>query len=202
MTTAENGTDPVLVVKTITFGYDDDADRLFLDCSDPVTALRLWLTRRLTRRLLAAFAGALERSSPAVRKAPADARQEVMAMEHLMSLAVEQAAPQQPSPDAAAGDGTGPGVAQTEAASPPEDRRRAALVSRIDVEIHPTEFRLLLHSADNPLASVGLNRGEVHKVLAALDHWARVAEWDIAAAAGWLDGAERAAVSVIGRNAS
>ena len=79
----------MIEVKSINFGYDAVEDRLLLDCIGGDAARTLLLTRRITRRLLHGFANALETSSPAVRRAPAEVRREVIALEHFSSLAVE-----------------------------------------------------------------------------------------------------------------
>jgi hypothetical protein len=183
-------TDTVVDVRTVNFRYDEVEDRLFLDCIGAERKRTLLLTRRIARRLLHVFANALASSSPSVNKAPADARREVIALEHFSSLAVAQ-------PKAApAGEPEQAGDKGSQPVSLGQD-----LVWKVDVEIQPTLFRILLHSITDPLASLTLTRGDFHKLLAALDRWSVEAEWDIHGASGWLAGAEQA-ISGAGRTAS
>ena len=164
----------MLEVKRISFDYHEVEDRLHLDCGDGQTICRLLLTRRITRRLLSSFAQALVASSPAVSRAPADARREVMVLEHFASLAV----PAPPAEPVAAG-----------AAEATSDLGQT-VVWKVDVTIEPVLFKLTL------------TRGDFHKVLAALDRVAEAADWNIRAEAGWLDGAEALVTSASGRTAS
>ena len=152
----------------ISVGYDENEDRIFVDCNDNETACRLWLTRRITQRLLGAFVDVLERSSPRLLRTPADMRQDVIAFEHLSAIS-------RPEPVAPA---AGVGQAMADAG--------AALLYRVDVEIMPEAFRLVFHSPTEPKAGLTINRMELHKTLALLDQCATAAEWDVGGATEWL----------------
>ncbi len=174
-------------VKSLTFAYDETEDRILLGCSNDSQSRRLLLTRRITRRLLSAFANVLKTSSRAVKQAPADLRREVIVLEHLASLSAEQ-------PAAGGTVGAGDPAALADLGQ--------ALVWKVDVAVEPVLFTLSFHSTTAPLAALSLNRADFHKVLAALDHCALVAEWDVHAEAGWLGEAENVAASMERRNAS
>lgn len=175
----------MIEVTNIGFGYDENEDRLVVTCADGKQAQPLLVTRRIARRLLQGFANILEVSSPAVSRAPAGLRHEVIALEHFSSLA---AVPEgQPGP-------ADPGISPV--SLPP------TLAIKVDVEVHPTLFRLVIGSVSEPLVTLSLTRGDFHKLLAAFDHWANVAEWNIQGDAGWLNGAQAAVASIGGANAS
>jgi hypothetical protein len=176
----------MIEARSLQFRYDEVEDRLFLDCFGDESARTLLLTRRITRRLLHVFANALANSSPVLQRVPIEARQEVIALEHFSSLAA--AAP--------------PSASGPAAPAEPLPNLGQDLVWKVDIQIEPVLFRLVLHSPDAPLASLALTRGDFHKLLAVLDHWAVDAEWNIRGDAGWLNGAQEAAISGAGRNAS
>ena len=177
----------MIEVSNITFSYSEAEDRLLLNCAGQSAAQTLLLTRRVTRRLLGGFAEALVRTSPSLVKVPADLRREVIVLEHFSSLATEVGSGNQPGP-------TGEATSAEELGQ--------ALVWKVDLEIQPTMFRLAFHSGERPLVTLGLTRRDFHKLLAALDRWALVAEWNIRGDAGWLNDAEAIAVSPGGRSAS
>lgn len=176
-------------VKSVTFAYVEDEDRLRLDMSDGVNARTLLLTRRIMRRLLHAFANALVSSSRSVSRAPAEARREVFVLEHLSSLAADVGAP-----------ATEPGPSSPAQAAPAHLGQE--LVTRVDARVEPQTFRLSFHGVSGHLAMLELTRRDFHRFLSALDRAAQAAEWDIHQDAGWLNGAESIAASTSGRQAS
>jgi hypothetical protein len=155
---------------SISISYSEGDDRLFLDATGVQGAGRLILTRRITRRLLSAFVKLLEKSSVALTRAPADMRTEVIALEHLSAM-------QQPQ------EARGP--AQSGSALP--KAFDPMVVAKVDVQTLPRAFRLVFHSAQEPVASLTLNRQKFHRLLAALDRFATAAEWNIRDGAEWLD---------------
>lgn len=184
----------MIEAKRITFGYHDVEDRLRLVCSNEEKSRCLLLTRRITRRLLSSFAKVLATSSAAAARAPAAVRQEVLVLEHFSSLHDEtghgkmQDGPTETPPDAPP--------------PPPPVDLGTAVVWKVDVTIEPRLFKLVFHSTEEALVSLTLTRGDFHKLLSLLDHLAETAEWDIAAEAGWLSGAEALISSTGGRTAS
>ena len=155
----------------ISVGYDETEDRIFLDCSDAGARIRLWLTRRITQRILAAVAELLERSSPTLLKAPADMRQDVIAFEHLSALSAPEAPPATP--------GEGADGARI-------SDRGAALLHKVDIETQPYAFRLVFHAADGPKAGLTVIRTDLHKTLALFAQAASVAGWEMAGSGEWL----------------
>jgi hypothetical protein len=160
----------------IVVGYDENEDRIFVDCSDAEASCRLWLTRRITGRLLRAFVDLLERSNPSLLKTPADMRQDVIAFEHLSAIS---------RPEPPPGAGAGQAVADS----------GAALLHRVDVDVLPEAFRLVFHAATEPKAGLTINRTEFHKTLALLDQCATAAEWDVGGATEWLRAADAPSAS-------
>ena len=152
----------------ISVGYDENEDRIFIDCSDGKAACRLWLTRRITERLLSALVNVLERSSPRLLRTPAEMRLDVIAFEHLSAI-------NRPEPAAPA---TGADQAMIDTG--------AVLLHRVDVEVTPQAFRVLFHSTTEPRAGLTIDRTELHKTLALLDQCATAAEWDVGGATEWL----------------
>ena len=151
-------------------GYDENEDRIFIDFSDAESRCRLWLTRRLTRRLWSAIIDILERSSPTVSKTPADMRKEVIAFEHLSAISRPEPAAADPS------------------AQPPADKadRGAALLHKVDINFTQEAFRLVFHTAAEARAGLTVGRTELHKILALVDQCATAAEWDLGVATEWL----------------
>lgn len=191
----------MITAKTVDFTYDEVEDRLVLDCKDGAQCQRLLLSRRLARRLITVLAGSLERSSPTVRNAPAGVRREVMALEHVSSLA-ESPLREMPADDTGLDDDGNDDGDRDKTVTSRSERLAEALIKRVDMDSRSGKFHLLLYGtedAGDALARLAVNRGEMHRVLAALDHWARRAEWDIDADGGWLQGAEQAAMSAGGR---
>jgi len=149
-------------------GYDENEDRIFIDFSDASAQCRLWLTRRITRRLSNALADLLERSSPTLPKTPIDLRQEVIAFEHLSAL-------NRPEPASPPGEA---GKAMID--------RGAVLLHKVDINFTQDAFRLVFHSAAEPRAGLTVGRTELHKTLALIDQCATAAEWDLGLASEWL----------------
>ncbi|HLG87245.1 MAG TPA: hypothetical protein VKZ79_08615 [Alphaproteobacteria bacterium] len=164
----------MLEATRIAVGYDDNEDRIFIDFSGAERQCRLWLTRRITRRLWSAIMDILERSSPIASKTPADMRQEVIAFEHLSAIS-------RPEPAA----GAGPDAKPVE--------RSAALLAKVDISFTAESFRLVFHAAAEPAAALTIGRAELHKVLALLDQSATAAEWDLGVATDWLRWPNRSA---------
>ena len=159
----------MLDATTVSVCYLQQDDRLALDCADGTRRIRLILTRRLTRRLLNACIGLLERSSAVLAKTPAALRSEVIGMEHLSAL--KRAAPA-PAP---------PGPALRDLGS--------VLVTQIDLQTAADAFSILLQSDGEPVARLALSRSILHRTVALIDEWAERAEWDIGSRTGWLTAA-------------
>jgi hypothetical protein len=173
----------------ISLAYVESEDRIRLDCGDGKGRLTLLLTRRITRRLVKGLADLLASSSLAVTRTPADLRREVIVLEHFSAVMA-------PSPQPAAAGGG-------EAADPadPADLGQG-LVDNVEVQIHPTSFRLVFHAGAGPVASLWPSRAELHKILAALAREARRGDWNIGEEAGWISDAESVVLSPSGRSAS
>jgi hypothetical protein len=157
---------------SITLSYSEVEDRVFADASDGRITERLILTRRISRRLLSAFVNLLERSSATAKRAPLDMRNDVIALEHLSAVSQppEKGAPAKAGPNPA-----------------PVEVRAAVVLTKVDVQVLPRAFRLVFHSAREPVASLTINRLKFHKLLAALDRFATTAEWNIRDPSEWLD---------------
>lgn len=166
----------MLDATTLTVGYDETEDRLLMTCrAAGGEAVTLLLTRRITRRLLAGFAGVLARSSPTLGRTPAELRAEVIVLEHLGALAgagavLPEAGP--PGPEAGpAADGGRPAI---------------KLVTKVDLQTLPDRFLLVFHDAESALVRLAARRPEFHRLLSLLDRHAAAAEWSIRGDAGWL----------------
>jgi hypothetical protein len=157
---------------TITLSYSDHEDRIFLDCNDGTYLSRLVLTRRITRRLLSAFAELLEKSSIALTKAPADLRTEVIALEHLSAI-------NQLQPKTAKEAGQSVSVL---------NNLGSLLVAKVDFHVTGQSFRLIFYSTVEAIVGLTLTRTDFHKVLAMLDQRATEAHWDIQGGTQWLSG--------------
>jgi hypothetical protein len=158
----------MLEATRIFVGYDENEDRVFIDFSDAGAQCRLWLTRRITRRLSSALAELVERSSPTLPKTPVDLRAEVIAFEHLSALSRPEPAP---TADQTAKPTTAQGV---------------VLLRKVDINFNQEAFRLVFHAAAEPMAGLTIGRTELHKTLALLDQCATAAEWDLGLATEWL----------------
>jgi hypothetical protein len=174
--------------KRLTLSYDETEDRIRLDCADGSQAVRLLLTRRITRQLVRGFAETLATSSAVVARAPADMRREALVIEHMSAVMA-------PPADTPSG---GPQKRPDEGG----DRLAEGLVHRVDVEVTPTIFRLLFHSAAGVPVTLSPGRGDFHRLLASLAKLAGQAGWDLGGEADWLDNAESVALSPAGRSAS
>lgn len=148
-------------------GYDENEDRIFVDFSNAEGRCRLWLTRRITRRLWSAIVDILERSSPTLSKTPADMRQEVIAFEHLSALS-------RPEP-----------ADEGKAVKPVADHG-ADLLHKVDINFSRDAFRLVFHAMTEPKAGLTVGRTELHKILALVDQCATAAQWDLGIATEWL----------------
>ena len=154
---------------SLSISYSETEDRIVVDASDGQNTTRLILTRRITRRLLSAFAQLLERSSLAMKRAPADMRSEVIALEHLSAVAQAR----QPAAGVPA-----------KAARPPTSS--PVVIAKVDVEVTQRTFRAVFHSTQEPIASLTLSRPKFHHLLATLDRFAASAEWNIRDGAEWF----------------
>src|SRR5581483_5719057 len=148
-------------------GYDENEDRILVDLSNAESRCRLWLTRRITRRLWSAIIEIVERSSPTVLKTPADMRKDVIAFEHLSAIS-------RPEP------------AEGGAPPAPVADRGTALLRQVDINFTQEAFRLIFHSATGAMAGLTVGRTELHKVLSLIDQCAKAADWELGVTADWL----------------
>ena len=158
---------------------------MLLACSDGSAARTFLLTRRLTGRVINALARALAGSSRSVSHAPAEARREVLLLEHVSSIsAASQPAGEVPVPVAA------PAEVESD------------LVYKVDFEATDERVALVFHSAAEPLGTLSLTRPECHKFLAALHLFAQQGGWRLEHEADWLDRATHYVETPTGQLAS
>lgn len=154
---------------TVTFQYDPREDRLFLLLGPAEPPRVVSMTRRMTHRLAATLAGALERVNRPAQRAPADLRDEVVRMTHQGAVAQAVRSESPWTVDAAARTGVA-----------------AALVTRVDVHVRGDGFTLELFSEEGGLASISSSAAEMHQILQVLLSFAEQADWNLGVAVPWL----------------
>lgn len=156
---------------SVTFGYNSGEDRIVGVFSQGQTSVTLLLTRRLVRPIIARLAQLLDQSSPVAGRAPAAMRADVVQIEHQSAVA-----------QLAMGTGPAAGRALGEAAA----RGPALLVARADLTPQPPGFTLVLSDASGRSVSVRLQWEDLHRLVAALNQQARIAQWDLGEPVVWL----------------
>ncbi len=157
-------------VTTIRMGFLEQDDRLLVDFVYPASTITVLVTRRITRRMIQGLAQILATSNAAMARVPAPHKTEMLIWEHLSSL----------HPASGGGEGGGP---------PEQPHRPPApwpLLLRLDITPMSTAFTLRFESMDGAVASIDMNRGELHRLLASLRQLARHGGWDLDAEVGWL----------------
>jgi hypothetical protein len=166
--------------KSLTFAYSLPEDRLvLLVVGAKGEKIALLVTRRLTGRLINGLAGILEKSSPAVSRAPAEMREDVVLLEH--QEAVSGRTSQEPSASAATADSP-----EEAGQGAPSAQIKSALLTAIDVSTKPTHFELALKSGDSIVAGFNATRHELHRTLSMLKTKAQEADWNLSLEASWL----------------
>ena len=160
----------MLQARNLSVGYNEQEDRLLLACTDGVQVQHLWLTRRMTGRLVKSASDLLEKSSLAATRAPIDLRGELIAFEHQSAMA---------QPDAVR-----PGGLEQPAAGLRD--LGMALVRRVQIDVLPTQFRLVFHGSDGALVELLLLRADLHRLLAVFNQYATVADWGFGQERDWL----------------
>lgn len=190
--------------------FHQDEDRILMVCRGGTgSSQAVWLTRRITRRVLKEFGMLLLRSSVAAARAPASLRTDVIILEHQAALKRQAKASDASEPIGAGADGNGatdarrpagagsPGAKPTEAR--PGDRARLrlvgtesiALVSKIDVQIRSHSFTVSFFQGETVRLRTSFSRTGAHRLLSALDKLAQRAGWDVEPARGWLAQVDR-----------
>lgn len=161
-------------VTTIRMGFLEQDDRLLVDFVYPASTVTVLITRRITRRIIQGLAHILATSNAAMARVPAPHKTEMLIWEHLSSL----------HPANSGQSGGGPG------GSPPEQPHRPPapwpLLLRLDLTPQNAAFALRFEAADGAVATIDMNRGELHRLLASLRQLARHGGWDLDAEVGWL----------------
>ena len=178
----------------LSVGYDTKEDRLFLifhlQNGDYRKAL---LSRRLLDALLVRMSEELASSHPMVGHTAQ--RDEMLQMEHLASVSVQTAEPEQPVQS-----GHQQGQIPSQAQQPQETQQLPSrysgsfLITDAHVEVQQGvlvvgwsgEWLNDQKTASEPIAALGLARSEAHRVLRLLRDKAEVAGWNMAMPAQWL----------------
>lgn len=174
--------DPIKA-KNLNFNYVEAEDRLIIVVQGEYgEKLGLFLTRRLTERLVNGFAGILEKSSPMAAQAPAEMRGDVVLLEHQGAL--EGAGSKGTSSTAAAaGSGASPAIPRQQ-----QIQITTALISSVDISTKPTHFEIVIKSVDKVLVRFDINRSGLHRVIGLLTEKAEeAADWNIRIEASWLE---------------
>ncbi len=168
---------PLDQVTAMSVNFDPAEDRIILDCQLAAgTTVRLWLTRRIARRLVQRLSAWLGHSSPvAARIAQPGLREDVLQMEHRSQrLAVAQQ-----NRDA-------PTVRADPAPAAPSGR----LITGIGfADLTDSRFGvgLILDKGQRPSLEIRFARPQVHWWAGRLDRLAQSAAWDLGQGdRGWL----------------
>lgn len=168
---------PLIKAAQVSLAFNMPEDRLFLWFANKEGKITpgLFLTRRMTARLIDGVAGLLARSSSTASRAPEEMRDDIVLMERQGAMA-------------AAAQSAGDAAAQP-AASAPAVPTKAVLLQKVDIATKPATFQLVLHPAGaNPFA-VEVNRADLHLMLEALQRRAGEAGWNLSPDTSWLSGA-------------
>ncbi|MBB1126640.1 hypothetical protein [Thiospirillum jenense] len=161
--------------------FDQVEDRLLLMAHAPHGQLRtVALTRRLTERLINAFATLLMDSSALAMRAPTEARADVVLLEHLSAVTTNRHFNPPPSITTPAAS------AMTTQSSPAPNNPSIPLISSLQVQIEATAFHLHFHTASDEVLILTLQRPELHCLLELLRHYAEVANWNIVIETAWF----------------
>ncbi len=172
-----------MAISHIGFHYDEREDRVRLVCDDVNRRTQvLWLTRRMTLRMVRGFATLLSRYTQDIWPAMGATRTDAIVNEHLAALSYPSGfRPLPPRPASATSATTAAGRTVLE-----------SLVSHVDVRPEGDRFGLIFHSGQGELLHIRPTREEFHRLLAALLNLSVRAQWDVPIQDSWLAAAEQA----------
>lgn len=165
--------------RSLTLTYNAPEDRLvLLVVGAGNEKVGMLITRRLTARLINGLAGILEKSSPAVSRAPAEMREDVVLLEHQEAVGRPGSQGQKDAAPLAGKSGTAQGGQPVQI--------KPILLTAIDVSTKPTHFELKLKSGENVITGFIATRNELHRTLGMLKSKAQEADWNLSLEASWL----------------
>ncbi len=163
-----------ITATAIDIRFVPEEDRLLLTLRSEEAAIDLFLTRRLTRLMLAGIVELLMRSNRDLTRTPVDFRNDVLLFEH---MAAASSWDRQRSPDDTA-DGAGP--ARPDAGAPPRPKATdRLLVTKLDMNIRDGGIGFLFHEGDALKAEITFPRDKVHQFLSVLLERTVEAQWDL-----------------------
>lgn len=151
-------------------GYDAVEDRIALTCRVAVSAeLRLYMTRRLTERLINSLGAILVHSSTLAQRASPVVRSDVVMMEHHGAVA---AAP----------------VVKHDSVQPRslQAARYRYLVTDISLDVKPSAFGVTFRAPHQDLIHFEASRDDLHRLLDLIQRTAANAEWKLQIDVNWL----------------
>lgn len=161
---------------SISLAYVEAEDRIALLAGAATgDRLAMMVTRRLAIRLVNGLAGLLERTSAVAQEAPSEVRGDVVMFEHQGALAAADGEPRMPR----AVPSTLEQGQQSQVAS--------ILIDAVDVTTHPDRFTLAFKAGGGALATMKVNRADLHRVVALLRRKCEEADWRVPIEALWLD---------------
>lgn len=171
--------------------FDPDEDRILMVCTGTGWTKAMWLTRRITRRILEGFGSLLLRSSAAAARAPAALRTEVIVLEHLAALHEPAKETQDQESQDGGTDEAGSALAPGRNAASSERLRLVQpgailLITKIDVQMGAHKFTLSFYQGEQLCLRTSFGRVAFHRLLSALDKLAQRAGWEMEPARGWL----------------
>ncbi len=172
-----------LITQQLSCHFDQVEDRLLLMAHTPSNQVHsVALTRRLTERLINAFAALLIDSSSLATQAPIEARADVVLLEHLSAVTtnhhLHSSSPMTTSTPASS--------IMTAQSSTVPNTPALPLISSVQVQIEPMRFLLHFHTEHDVAMVLTLKRPELHCLLALLRHYADVANWNLLIETTWL----------------
>lgn len=153
--------------RTMTAGYSDSEDRMWLRFGDEENAVQMWLTRRLLSRLLTQIWGWLAQSAPAVSTPDESARRVAARAEREVALEVKK-----PMDDKQARE------AEPKAMS--HRPQQAGVVQQVQLKQLEGRARLTFTSGGGQVVMV-FGRAELHRMLQMLATRAQASDWGLQA---------------------
>ena len=162
----------------ISFGYHQVEDRLMVFFGDQSGEIKsLALTRRLTGRIVNALAQVLKKSSNEARNAPSEMQDDIILLEHQDALQDRQS-----SASSQASGERQQGKSKTAVGDGP-----VQLVHAAQIVSKPDGFVFVFLGPQHPLATMNLNRKDLHRLLETLSLYAHKVDWDIPVDVSWLN---------------
>lgn len=178
-------TDKPGMQEAVVFAYDESEDRLVLTAYDKAGAARAGtLTRRVTGRLVNAFAALLARSSPLARSVPRGMSDDVNMLEHRDAVMRtrehdDEEADPQVAPEGVHAPEPEPVALYVGSSALP-------LITHIVIDMDEERFRIALRHKEVMLTALLLTRSELHVLVKALKTRAERVGWNLTIEAAWL----------------